>query len=332
MAGGGGEDRRDMVGRLLDFAGPRQQAPADLLAEVKRRAHPVWQAKVEAHARTRRRRDRFRWLAAAAVLLVGAGMLNWQRGQDVRTAAAVFVARVETVLDAGRVGSGGLAVGDRLEAGSGVETAAGGRAALRLASGASLRLDGATLVRLESPTVLVLQRGAVYLDSGPAGGGGLEVRTPFGVARDVGTQFEVRLGGGALQVRVREGEVELEVEDTSHRVAAGGAISVASDGTVELEDISGYGPEWRWVLAAAPSFDAEGRTLGELLDWVARETGWRPRFAEPELEREARATKLHGSVAGLAPDQVPDLVLPSSGLQYRLEDGILLIERASPEG
>ena len=312
----------DMVSRLLDYAGSRPEAPADLLAEVKRRTHPLWQAKVAAHARERRRRDRFRWLAAAAVLLLAAGLFVWQRGRDT---AAFAVARVETFS-----GAGSLAAGTGLAAGSAVETAAGGRAALRLAVGASLRLDGGTLVRLASPAVVVLERGAVYLDSGPADGGGLEVRTPFGIARDVGTQFEVRLGDDGLRLRVREGEVELEVGETSHRVTAGNALSVAGDGSVARAPAAAHGAEWSWVLAAAPSFDPEGRTLGEFLDWVARETGWSTRFADPELENEARTAKIHGSLAGLTPDQAPDLVLPSSGLRYHLEDGTMVIERAAP--
>jgi FecR protein len=319
----------DMIGRLLDFAGPRPEAPADLLAEVKRRAHPVWRAKVEAHARARRRRDRVRWLAAAAVLVLAAGIVYWQRG---RGAAAAATARVETALDADRLGTGRLAVGDLLAPGSEVETAAGGYAALRLAGGASLRLDAATRLRLESPAVLALQRGAVYLDSGPGRDGGIEVRTPLGVARDVGTQFEVRLGEGELRLRVREGEVALEVDATSHLVRAGGFLAVTGDGTVAIEDAdaAGYGPAWRWVLDAAPSFDPEGRTLGELLDWVARETGWQLRFADPALAQEARSARLHGSLAGLPPDQAAELVLPSSGLAYRLDGGTLIIERATP--
>lgn len=309
----------DEVGRLFDFAGRRPKAPADVLAETQATARLVWQEKVLTLARARRRR-RLRRLAAAAVVLAGTGLYLWHR-LSLPAGGRESVATVEASL------GGGLAVGTVLEAGGEVATGAHGRLALRLASGASVRLDVDTRLGLESATALALHRGTVYLDSGDAApGSSPEVRTPFGVARDVGTQFTVDLRDGVLRVRVREGEVELDVGGTAHRAPAGTALTVR-DGAVESQAVPGYGQPWSWVLRAAPPFDADGRSLREVLDWVARETGWRLSFADPGVEREAAEITVRGSLHGVPPDQALALVFPGTGLTYRVESGGLVVDR-----
>ena len=77
-------------------------------------------------------------------------------------------------------------------------------------------------------------------------------------------------------------------------------------------------------------FEAEGRTLGDFLGWVARETGWQVRFAEPAAASVYEATVLHGSIGGVPPDRAPGVVLPGAGLGHRLEDGVLWIEPRIP--
>lgn len=44
---------------------------------------------------------------------------------------------------------------------------------------------------------------------------------------------------------------------------------------------------WEWVLDTARPFPVEVRTVSELLDWVATETGWRVRFEDPDLAKAA---------------------------------------------
>ncbi len=320
----------ETLSRLLHVAGPRQDAPASFVAEVKRVTRPAWRSKVRAVARARRRRRAWT-LAAAAALLVSAGFLLWRLAPGLAPAssAPVRIATVEVAVGAVTFDGGAGAPGTGVEAGSKIETGPGGRLTLRLASGASARLDGGTVLRLESASALELRRGAVYLDTGPAAPvAALEVSTPYGVARDVGTQFEVRLLEAALRVQVREGEVEVDLGEASHVADAGTALEVGAGDVVTREDVPAHGPAWGWILGTSPPFELEGRTLGELLEWVARETGWRPRFADPDLEREVTTTVLHGSIAGVRPDQAPDLVLPSTGLRHRVEDGTLWIETA----
>lgn len=202
------------------------------------------------------------------------------------------------------------------------------RAAIRMAGGPSIRLDTDTRVRVDSDSALVLERGAVYVDS--EGQSAVEVRTTLGVVRDVGTQFEVRkLEDGTLRVRVREGRVVLTHEDASYEAGAGVELRMDADGTLTRGTNAIHGPDWSWVLETAPAPDVDGRPLREVLEWVAREGGWTLRFADGELEDLSASTTLHGTVEDLTPTEVAAMVLKGSDLGYRLDDGTLVVEPAS---
>ena len=330
--------------RLLKFAGPRPGVPQHVLAEVKRVTHPAWQDKVQHHRSGQRRRNQWTLLAAAAMILMALGLILWRqasfRGPLIGSLPAV-VATIELLHEAvdvrrpagvgGSSGTDGLeaAEGSELTAGSIIETGAEGRARLRLASGASLRLDVDSSLRVDSATEILLERGAVYLDTDfqPNGAAGtqLQVKTPFGIARDIGTQFEVRLLDEAMRVLVREGEVAVNVDDTSHSAPAGSSLTIHRDGTAERESLSPHAEPWQWVLETSPVFDLEGRTLSEFLTWVTRETGLQVRYSDPALESEAAEIKVHGSLVGVRPDLAPKMVLPSSGLTFRVENGVMVV-------
>jgi hypothetical protein len=67
--------------------------------------------------------------------------------------------------------------------------------------------------------------------------------------------------------------------------------------------------------------------LGTYLDWVARETGWQVRYADEELEQSARTIRLHGTIDGLQPNESIGMILQGSGLDYRNEEGAILVVR-----
>jgi hypothetical protein len=307
----------DDVARLLRLAGPRPAVADDGAAREAARAE--WRRQVWAHRRRKTFVQAGGWLAAAVVVMaVGAVLWQWLQV----TPAATLEARTGSVTVVPEPGAG-----DALRPGSLIETA-DGRVALRTASGHSVRLDATSRARLISSSTLELERGAVYVDSGLAGpAGAFEVRTPLGVARDVGTQFEVRLAqGDGLFVRVREGTVELTRGDASHTAAAGDELRIDADGTVTRAAVARYGAPWEWVLAIAPAFDATGRPLADLLEWAAREGGWELRFADDALAVAAQA-EIHAPLEGLTPEQAVAVMVRGSNLTYRLEDGVLLIER-----
>jgi ferric-dicitrate binding protein FerR (iron transport regulator) len=323
-----GTDEDDSLGHLLRLTGARPEATAERSARVRSAVSAHWRAQIRA-ARWKRRAV---WAAlsfaaaTACIVLVGRGFFVPVRLPGARQPIATLL-RVEGSV--GVPGGGMLSSGQRLAAGGDLETGADGRAALELSDGSSLRLDAGTRVRLMPGPVLDLDRGAVYIDtgSGRPRRAFLEVRTKMALIRDIGTQFEVRLQGDELRLSVREGLTTLVRAGHSLAVPAGTRLLVRPGGAVEKGAVPLQGGDWDWVLAIAPAFDLEGRTLLEYLDWVSRETGWRVAFADPSLSRQASTIIVHGSVAGLRPDETPAAVLPTCGLSHRIADGTLFVER-----
>ncbi|HVG08606.1 MAG TPA: FecR family protein [Thermoanaerobaculia bacterium] len=286
----------EQVRHLLEEAGPRPEVPPEDMARIKAAFRAEWQE----HVRQRRSPDRRLWLLAASVLLmIGLGWWLWP-------ASSGPVARVETS-------------GETIIAGAKLE-AHEAPAAVRLEGGPSLRLDAGSLVRLISASEVRLERGAVYLDS--QGTGTVAVHTPLGTVTELGTQFEVRLLGSAVRVRVREGAVGV----ASHRVEAGTELTLQADGSVTRSHIASYGPPWNWVLKAAPPVPIEGMTLEEVLKRVVRETGWTVRYEDPRVAASAGEIVVHGDVGHLAPDQALEVVLPGAGLDHRVVDGVLILK------
>lgn len=317
-------DSNDPVGLLLRRAGHRPRPPAGSEAEIRHVVHAAWQAKMAERGaeRFRRRRQQTWYLAAAAVLGLLVGGLAWRQAMAPAGPSAVVVASVETWFPA--VADGDAEGGASLVAGDEITTAEDQRVALRLAGGASVRVDHGSRLVLGDKGRIELRQGALYIDS--EGSRGLEIHSPWGVARNLGTQFEVRLHDDGLRLGVRQGRVALDIDGTTHEAPAGMALEVTAAG-VETSELAAQDESWDWVLAAAPSFEIEGRTLSEALAWIGRETGWEIRWQDAELEREAGPTRLHGTLDGLRPDQAHQLVVPSAGLEARLDNGVLRIER-----
>jgi ferric-dicitrate binding protein FerR (iron transport regulator) len=218
-------------------------------------------------------------------------------------------------------------VGRQIPADTWLRTDPESRAALELEGGQSLRLDNDTRVRLNSSKVLELARGAVYIDSEGGAASGVEVRTHLGVARDIGTQFEVRSVGDTVAVKVRHGAVSLTHAGEELNISNGTGVTVSGDGSRQTFAIEPFDSEWTWAQEVAPSFEIEGRAAMDLLDWVSRETGLWVRFADPEVETFALETTLHGSIEGLNPAEAAYVVLPTCGLEAVLDTGTLIVSR-----
>ena len=319
----GGPDQ-DEIQLLLRAAGPRRGIPPHLLGRIRSTAEDAWQDKVRTHRVARRRR-----LGAIAAVLgtVAMGLATvWWVLLGGLTSSSSDLATVVAAFHTDDSSAGELQAGDVLAAGSVVETASGQRLVLHLAGGQVVRLDEHSRLGLASAVELSLEGGAVYADAEPGSFGGLLISTPFGVVRDVGTRFEVRLLSDSLRVQVREGEVRLETPEEDFSATAGTAL-VLRDGRVQESQVDPAAAVWSWLLEAPEPFDLEGRSLQDFLAWAARETGKEVRFADPNLERRANGITTHGTIAGLSPLEAMDLVLPSSGLVYRSEGSAFHIER-----
>ena len=69
-----------------------------------------------------------------------------------------------------------------------------------------------------------------------------------------------------------------------------------------LRSVDVYGPDWQWVLASAPEFESEGHTVRELLEWVARETGWTVPYEDARSRGEPGRSS-STALPGLRPDR-----------------------------
>ena len=306
----------DTAIRLLRLTPARPGVPEDRAARVREALHEEWQADVL----RRRSRLRRRTVMAAALVAAAAATVLFVRHDVGRQAivppqpALALVERVD--------GRFGLLPGEVVRADEWIETPAGTRVSLRMGE-RSLRLDTGTRARLVSTAVIELSSGALYVDTNEASPG-LEVRTPRGVARDVGTQFEVRLEGAALHVRVRSGRVDVRHPGGVDSAPAGTLLTLTNDG-IRRETTAVYGTGWEWTWQVAPSFSIEGRPLSAVLDHLAREQGWKVRYADVSLATRAATIVLHGSIDGLSPRDALGVAIAASGLAHRLDEGTVFV-------
>lgn len=240
---GNSEDR---LGTLIRAAGRRPSVPADREARVK--------AAVRAHWRAATARGSFPgrpllWVAAgaaAAVAVAFAGWVGMAPAGPAPTVAFLEGAAGDVTVEGPAGRGGGLGVGQT------VVTRAGGRASLRLGNGPSVKLDAGTRLRLEAPEAVSLESGAVFVNRESPAQSRVEVRTKLGSVREEGTQFEVRVSGGSLRVRVREGRVVLSRGGREERASAGEELTVSGGGPVIRGAVAPGDPGWEWTGAAGP--------------------------------------------------------------------------------
>lgn len=327
-----GSEDEQATARLLRMAGMRPEVPADRADRVRRAVHLRWQTRVRRHAVGRRVAGAIALLATAAALVVIV-KLKAPR-EDVLAPLGQVVATAERIEGEARRWpgvSGSSAVSmplsqhEVLRMGEWVQTQATGRAALRLTDRTSVRLDRNSRARLIATTVIELADGAMYIDTGRSSTG-LEVRTALGIARDVGTQFEVRLDDRSLRLRVRTGLVELRRGREATHARAGTELTIAPGG-ITRGTVAAYGPEWEWASGLAPAFAIEGQPLAVFLENLCREQGWTLRYADATLARAASGIILHGSIEGLQPREALDVTMTTSGLGHRFRDGDVIVFR-----
>ncbi|MCI0417388.1 FecR family protein [bacterium] len=316
------EQQNDLLGMLLRMGGSRPSIPEDVRSRVQSAVHAHW--KQNLNARSQKKFLIFFSGAIAASILIC--VLVWQF-MTRETANPVSVGIVEnlqgTVLKDTK--NEPLVRGGTLMSGTTLQSGETGRLLVRMLRGVSLRLDVNSRLHLKSESVYVLEQGAAYLDCNRSGGS-IALVTPMGTVRDKGTQFEVRLQEGKMQIQVREGSVLLEQNGAEKTVAAGSRLIVDENGSAFFSTISSYGSDWNWISEVAPGFPMEGLSLIEFLNWVTRENGWSLQFAEPSMRDSASKVILHGSVKDLSPQQMLSAVLPVCGLTYSVENGVLAVK------
>jgi hypothetical protein len=334
-------DLRDDLATLVKLGGPRAAPPASRAARVKAALHTHWRSEVR--RRTRRRNTWLFAAMAAASAVIAAVALDIPSRFVGTPPVATAAFRVESVVqpvwvrDAAAPGAqpARLEVGNAIPVASELATEGDGRIAVRSESGHSVRLDVSTRVRIVSPVAVALDRGKIYVDSGirpDRTGAPLEIHTPFGIVREMGTQFEVRVRDDAVRIRVREGSVQMDADRGTYSVAVGTEFELDDRGVPNWSDAPPHGSEWDWLSSIAPVFDLEGSSARAFLEWVSRERGWTLRFADEQVGRSAAEIVLRGSIEGLTLDQALDAVLPTCQMVHRVENGTLVVEAATEGG
>jgi ferric-dicitrate binding protein FerR (iron transport regulator) len=319
----------DIVELLIRSAGRRAEPPSDAHEQVFAAAHASFRDKV----RGRRRAWALRVGAAAALVVAVALVMRWTppgvpQGELAQVSRVVGEVELATA-DGWRPLTGPRS---RLAAGSRVRTQASGRLALALAGGESLRLAARTEVMLDAPGRLYVQAGTIYVDSGERPSSTrIEVVTPAGTARDVGTQFELHVEGAALRLRVREGLVTLDRGGRSLTGRAGEQLTVDGLGGVTRASISPTDPAWHWAQALASMPDMDGKPASALIAWVARETGRRLSYESPVVEQRAAAVILHGDIRHLAPLEALEAMLATTDLWVELSGDTMEVRSRTVE-
>lgn len=326
--------------RMMVEAGPFRDVEGADLGAIREAARTAWRSRYAGKASPLKTPLSWVLFAAAAVLIVGlaavlrflevggegappvavAKLERWQGRVELRQAGTTLAAASHAALAAG------------VEVVTGADLGSEGRAALRLGDHVALRLDSGTRLRFEGGQRLALLSGALYVDNFGAEPGGVVVVTPAGELRDVGTQFEVRLGafddGATVRLRVREGEVVYARGSLEQRAAVGEELRISPAGRTTRARIPVYGSEWSWVVSAAPPLAIEGIKARQFLEWIARESGWRLDLADATATAIADRVVLHGSIDDLPVDEAPGAVLASCGLEHRVVDGVLIVTAA----
>ena len=305
----------DLVAALIRAAGRRTEPPVDAYQQVLTVATAAFREKTA----KRRGRTLLLWATAASVAALAIALsLQWNP-----TSTKSQVATVARVIGSAELATHGdwkamTSAGGALVKGARLRTLAGGGVALALDGGASLRLAAATEVQMDGPRRVLLRSGTLYLDHTGSVGTGYQIETPAGTARDVGTQFELRVGDGVLRLRVREGRVEIDRAGQHLSSSAGEQLDIDVLGGVTRSSIATTDVAWQWTETVAPAPDIDGQPATILLAWVARETGRRLHYESATVETRAATVILHGNIRHLAPLAALDVMLATTDLEYAL--------------
>ncbi len=317
------------IEQVLKSAGPREKPSVDFERMVHSRLRAEWLGLVADNRRHRRRRT----VLALAASVVAAAIGIWIAAPRL-TGPADAIATMALTAGEVRMKSGWfdgwheIVEGQPLLTGQTLATGPSGRGALALPGGVSARLDHDTRLTIAGAEELTLDRGALYVDSGPAAvpSSRLDVITPSGSVRHIGSQYEVRVMGNEVRLRVREGQVEWRARTGAiERSRTGVQLTIAGDGTVKRVSIPLYGESWDWIAATAPGIEIEGLPLGRFLSWVGRELGREITYASPQSESEVAGIVVHGSISGLTPAQALNAVLATTTVRAVIADGRIVV-------
>jgi ferric-dicitrate binding protein FerR (iron transport regulator) len=324
----------EAVGRLLQLAGEPQAVPEAVMARSRERVRGHWQKTVVTRRQTRIRAWSGAAFGMAASLAAALFLVNWLQVAAVPDLARV--ARISGQLSVHGKDSSSSIMGESgmtVSAGAVLNTGIQDRAALAWHNGHSIRLDHNTQLEVVNANLLSLRRGAIYIDSGATAThpNPITIQTPFGTARDIGTQFVVGSDDRGMTVRVRDGLVavasdQIAIDPGFGTVARGYQLRLALDQDARQEKIETHGEDWDWTFEIAEDFELEGKSTADFLEWVCRENGWTLEYANLRVRQNAEKAVFHGSIEGLSAEDALVAVLGTLRLDFELSEGTLEID------
>jgi hypothetical protein len=176
-------------------------------------------------------------LPRRALSLAGLALLAAPRPAGAEDGAGHVLALVGEAAAERRAQSRALSTGAPVFMGETVTTAAEARLGLRLGADTELRLGGGVRLRIDrylagAGGLLVLERGGMLLQHGPAdGAGSTAIRSPFALMAVRGTRFFAGPSQGAFGVLVLEGEVLVIAAETTVELTPGLGTNIATPGS-----------------------------------------------------------------------------------------------------
>ena len=275
---------------LLESAGPRTQAPRKVEERVYAAMHKTWLELPDSAGRFNRKRVAA--IGGLTLALAFAGIFTWR----LQGPTAPLVAEIAYAAGGYAIVQQGRGVPQSLTAGATLQTFQGGRLLVKMGEQLSLRMDADTRVELQSDSRVMLSEGRLFVDSRNQR---IEVRTPSGLrVENLGTQFEIEVGGEQVRVAVREGELRMDAGGLVRSAAAqGGAGAILAFEGLELrseETLLSTDGHWEWIHLSQPPFALESSSVLDFLDWAARECGLELAFRSEAVKQRASVVTLHG--------------------------------------
>ena len=284
------EDHQDKdLERLLKIAGEPPLPDAERKAMHKQALAGIWKNSV-------RQQRRMRWqkllvpvgLAASLVLAVVVFVSN----TTLPTAAPI----AEIVYRLGDMGLTGVETRQdgALYAGDLLVTQKDGALTFSMSDASIVQLDASTELTLQGEGELWLHHGRVFVDS-PGLQSSVVIHTAWGTLRDTGTAFEVSVNEQMLQVAMRDGVVELTLQDGGQpavRAAvengAGDVLTVDTNMALTRSSRPTSAAQWEWVRRGTPAFPQGSHSLNDVLIWAARQSGRQLAYVSPIVEMQAQ--------------------------------------------
>ncbi|MFT7247107.1 MAG: ferric-dicitrate binding protein FerR (iron transport regulator) [Candidatus Azotimanducaceae bacterium] len=293
------------IAEILKKVNARAKPSAEMSAAIKSQVKDVWQEEVSLHKQLKEQKQtkqRNGWLAVAAsvTVAVGAGFLFNLQPDPVYTGSVAQVVGTVEYRSPAQPDWQPLEPSIELLPDTDIRSAAGSYSALSLSNGMTLRLDENSMVQLSEEAQVYLSQGGLYAESDETMvGQSITVTTAFGRARDIGTEFEVRVTANDWRVQVREGLVAINDGQLSETATAGQRLSIAQDQTFQRTLISSADTSWQWTNKVHQPFVIEGAKLSDYLSWWSDETGRQVIFKNTDDALVAASTILHGSMHNL---------------------------------